>query len=411
MDLYPLSGKPRIFDLRLTLPAAGDYDVVALFNWDSLQNASIRIEPRELGWPEGKYVYYDVWRKQLLGAGDDGLTLALAPTACQLIAVRRLADHPQLVGTSRHITQGADDLLAARWDAQAAAWDGRSRLVAGDPYELRFTLPPGWSCADPAASVEGPLAVLRLHNAASQTVSWHLGFRHAACTPAEPRVVDAKLTAAGPVATISWAGQGALAYRVYRNGELVGQTATSRLADYVRRSGQVSRYEVAAVTWQGEGPRVPAGQFTRQPLPRVKAKDVWLDEVSPASIQQEYGSLQRRHSVEGNPLRIGGREYARGLGTHARSEIVYLLGNRYRRFEAEVGVDDEKKGMGSVVFQVVADGRKRFDSGVVRGKQPARKISVSLEDVEELQLIVTDAGDGINCDHADWAGARLIGNP
>jgi hypothetical protein len=197
---------------------------------------------------------------------------------------------------------------------------------------------------------------------------------------------------------------------VYRNGELVGQTADSRLVDYVRRVGLVCRYEVAAVTWQGEGPRVPAGQFTRQPLPRGKAKDGWLDEVAPVSIQQEYSSLQRRHSVEGNPLRIGGREYARGLGTHARSEIVYRLDNRYQRFQAEVGVDDEKKGLGSVVFQVVADGRKLFDSGVVRGKQPARKISVSLDGVEELQLIVTDAGDGINCDHADWADARLIGN-
>ena len=410
MDLYPLGGKPRIFDLRVTLPEAGDYDVVALFNWDGLQNASIRVEPRELGWPQGKYVYYDVWGKKLLGAGDDGLTLALAPTSCQLVAVRRLADHPQLVGTSRHITQGADDLLAVGWDANAAAWSGRSRLVAGDPYELRFTLPPGWTCVDPAAKVEGSLAVLRLQNVASQTVSWRLGFRQAACTPDRPRIVDAKLTATGPTATISWAGQGALAYRVYRNGELVGQTADSRLVDYVRGVGLVCRYEVAAGTWQGEGSRVPAGQFTRRPLPRGKAKDVWLDEMAPLSIQQEYSSLRRRLSVEGNPLRIAGRGYTRGLGTHARSENVYRLDNRYQRFEAEVGVDVVKKVLGSVVFQVVADGHKLFDSGVVRGKQAARKISASLEGVEELQLIVTDAGDGISCDHADWADARLIGN-
>ena len=62
-----------------------------------------------------------------------------------------------------------------------------------------------------------------------------------------------------------------------------------------------------------------------------------------------------------------------------------------------------------MVFQVLADGKKVFDSGVMRGKQPARKISLDLDGVEELLLIVTDAGDGINSDHADWADARLIG--
>ncbi len=68
-------------------------------------------------------------------------------------------------------------------------------------------------------------------------------------------------------------------------------------------------------------------------------------------------------------------------------------------------------GAGSVVFQIFADERKVFDSGVMRGKQPAKKVSVPLDGVEELLLLVTDAGDGINCDHADWADAQLLGNP
>lgn len=133
--------------------------------------------------------------------------------------------------------------------------------------------------------------------------------------------------------------------------------------------------------------------------------------LTPVSQQQDCGTLQRSLSFEGNPIRIGGTTYAHGLGTHATSHIHYALDNRYRRFEAEVGVDDEKDGGGTVVFQVEADGKKVFDSGVMRGRQPAKKVSLSLEGAEELLLIVTDAGDGINSDHADWADARLIGNP
>jgi hypothetical protein len=117
-----------------------------------------------------------------------------------------------------------------------------------------------------------------------------------------------------------------------------------------------------------------------------------------------------RHTFDNNPLRIGGRQCDRGLGTHANSEIRYQLDNGYARLEAEVGVDDEKNGAGTVVFQVFADGRKLFDSSTMRGKQAAKKIAIPLDGEEELTLIVTDAGDGITCDHADWANARLIGN-
>ncbi len=83
MDLYPLAGKPRIFDLRVASPGAGQWDVVAVFNWDSLQSASVRLEPKDLGWPAHRFLYYDVWEKKLLGTNCGGLTVALPPTLVQ----------------------------------------------------------------------------------------------------------------------------------------------------------------------------------------------------------------------------------------------------------------------------------------------------------------------------------------
>ncbi len=307
--------------------------------------------------------------------------------------------------------------------------------MGGDPYELRFTLPPGWICAgaeahtsDPLAAVavvagllrhhpplvhgkiDGPLEVLALNSDVNMTVPWSITFQRTAAAPAVPAVRRAKATVDGPSIVVAWEGEGALAYRIYRNGELVDQTAANRFVDHLRHQGTY-RYEVSAVGWQGESARVAAGQLVRAPLPKGKARDAWLDALTPVSQQQDCGSLQRSLSVDGHPIRIGGKTYAHGLGTHATSHIHYALDNRYRQFEAEVGVDDEKDGGGTVVFQVVADGKKVFDSGVMRGRQPAKKVSLSLDGVEELLLIVTDAGDGINSDHADWADARLIGNP
>jgi hypothetical protein len=410
MDLYPLSGKPRIFDLRVSTPQAGQWDVVALFNWDTRSTASLRLDPKELGWPAGGYVYYDVWEKKLLGIGKSGLTLGLPPTSCKLLAARPVTGHPQLVGTSRHITQGADDLVEARWDAAAGKWIGRSRVVGGDPYQLRFTLPPGWTCAAPKATIEGPLAVFTLRSDQNQTHPWQVRFQQRPAAANKPQINHAKVTGADSTATISWQGAGAVAYRVYRNGDLLAQTGDTSLIDRGRPQGSW-KYEVAAIDWQGgETARMPAGVFQRTPMPRTKAADAWLDEMNPSLHEQDYGGLVPRRSVDQNPLRIGGKEFSRGLGTHANSQVQFPLGNRYRRFEALVGVDDEKQGAGSVVFQVVVDGRKVFDSGVMRGKQPAKKVSVPLDGAEELLLVVTDAGDGITCDHADWADARLIGN-
>jgi hypothetical protein len=107
------------------------------------------------------------------------------------------------------------------------------------------------------------------------------------------------------------------------------------------------------------------------------------------------------------PLRIRDREFARGLGHHAPGEIVVDLRGEYETFEAEVGVQWQGGNVGSVVFQVYVDGKKRFDSGVMRETDAPKPVRVSVKGADELRLVVTDAGDGIICDCANWADARL----
>ncbi len=107
------------------------------------------------------------------------------------------------------------------------------------------------------------------------------------------------------------------------------------------------------------------------------------------------------------PLRIRDKEYTRGLGHHAPGEIVVDLNGEYETFEAEVGVQWQGGNVGSVVFQVYVDGKKRFDSGVMRETDHPKPVRVSVKGANELRLVATDAGDGITCDCANWADARL----
>jgi hypothetical protein len=136
-----------------------------------------------------------------------------------------------------------------------------------------------------------------------------------------------------------------------------------------------------------------------------------LTELEPVANWQGSGALALDRSVGCTPLQIGDRTFERGLGTHARSEIVYELDGTVDRFEAWVGIDASKadSSVASVVFKVVADGREVFDSGLMRGDTPARQVVVNLAGVRELKLLVTDAGDGSKDDFANWADAVLIG--
>ncbi|MEW6741248.1 MAG: NPCBM/NEW2 domain-containing protein [Planctomycetota bacterium] len=138
-----------------------------------------------------------------------------------------------------------------------------------------------------------------------------------------------------------------------------------------------------------------------------------LSELRPFRAQQGWGELGINQSVGRQPLSIAGRSFADGLGTHARSDIVYFLGGRFERFQAWVGVDGEMHNYKepSVVFCVVGDGKLLFASEVMQIDTPAQQVDVSVAGVKTLRLVVTDAGDGINCDHANWAEAVLIGHP
>jgi alpha-galactosidase len=134
---------------------------------------------------------------------------------------------------------------------------------------------------------------------------------------------------------------------------------------------------------------------------------VWLDELNLTTVQQEYGEAQAKKSVEGNPLRIDGRTFERGVGTHANGIMSIDLGGGVDSFEAMVGVDDEASEKASIAFRVTVDGKVMFDSGTMRHEAPRQVALRDLRGAKRMQLEVLDGGDGIHSDHADWADAKF----
>ena len=135
--------------------------------------------------------------------------------------------------------------------------------------------------------------------------------------------------------------------------------------------------------------------------------EIRLSALDLSNATQGWGNPTKDRSVENHPLAIGGRTFDHGFGTHADSRLVLDLKGSARKFTAWVGVDDETNGAGSVEFRVIGNGKTLWSSGVMRGKQPAKEVDVDLSGIKKLVLQVSDNGDGMDHDHADWAGATI----
>ena len=113
-------------------------------------------------------------------------------------------------------------------------------------------------------------------------------------------------------------------------------------------------------------------------------------------------------SVSGGWLRTGGRLYLKGLGVHSAARLTYLIDEPYRRFEAELAIDDGTSGRGSVRFRVFVDGSPKYTSPTVRGREPPVPLSVDLSGAKRLDLVVDFADRADEKDHANWLNARLV---
>jgi len=206
---------------------------------------------------------------------------------------------------------------------------------------------------------------------------------------------------------------------------LVNKPATKGLRLLVGfRDG--SRFTATTVSGDGDSVRLklPGGASLAAPRETIAAlttlggRTTYLSDLQPASYRHiPYLTLtwpyRNDRSAAGSQLRAGGHVYPKGLGMHSPARITYDLDGDYRRFDAEVAIDDETNGGGSVAFRVFVDDgsgelTERGSSGTLRGHQPPAAISVDLTGIKRISLLVDFADRGDELDHANWLNARLV---
>lgn len=183
LDLFE-NGTPRTWLLSKGEGAAARH-IVAAFNWDAQKEQKIKVPLARLG--TGSLSCFEYWSNLPVATGGNTIECVLPPASCKIFALRQVVDHPVVVSTSRHVTQGMVDLLEEEWDESSRTLSGVSRVVGGDPYELRIALPPDaiynaithTECEGATIvtrSVQDVVARVRIVSATSAPVAWRFIF-------------------------------------------------------------------------------------------------------------------------------------------------------------------------------------------------------------------------------------------
>lgn len=230
------------------------------------------------------------------------------------------------------------------------------------------------------------------------------------------------------------------------------QLAGARLADAARDAVATWTGEVQMRIWgrdesriQGNVQKISLGRWLFQPvwdltdtlsldLEEISLVQVlggrvqYLSQVAPIEVNESTilsppQPYRMDRSCQGDPISIAGKRYPWGIGQHADSEITFDLKGRFNEFRSDVGIATRMGDRGSVVFQVLGDGKEIYKSPLVRGvafRAPGTaaaegqaeakpvEVKVSVQGVKKLTLKVTNGGDLDLGDVANWGSARVL---
>lgn len=181
-------------------------------------------------------------------------------------------------------------------------------------------------------------------------------------------------------------------------GELPSASALTTTVRYDQNGRQHTGADERIIG--GIPPAPPAGKSAVSDLPFLSSTNGWGPVERDSSVGEQAAG-------DGRAISIGGVGYAKGLGTNALSDIQLYLAGNCSRLTAQVGVDDETGGAGTVTFSVIADGRTLVTTPTISGRQAAVPVDVDVSGAQVVDLKVGDGGDGNGNDHGDWAVPTL----
>ncbi len=139
--------------------------------------------------------------------------------------------------------------------------------------------------------------------------------------------------------------------------------------------------------------------------------------ISPWSGTQESarptlagrGSAQTDQTAFGEAIQIAGSSYRTGVGVLANSRLELKADAKFRRFTADVGVDDNSRQIDvPVVFEVYGDGRRLTRSKPAKFGDKPQQVSADISAVKIVELVVRQGEEPKIPASVAWANAALL---
>jgi hypothetical protein len=205
---------------------------------------------------------------------------------------------------------------------------------------------------------------------------------------------------------------------------------------FVVEAGTNDRIVADKIGWvAGEGLQLSVGDTqVRIATPYLKRIDCsggkirYLDEMQP--VFHEFSSVlpdplyeqifryRVNQTMDGEPLRLGGKTYGRGLWIHSKTTLRYDLGGDFSRFETIAGIDDDlpRRDKTKARLTIRADAKTLFDKDIWITDKP-RPLKLDVTGSQTLEIVV-DFGEkrkdgtpplhGALQDWVDLVDARVV---
>ena len=367
-------------------------DVIGLFNWDVTKAVNISYPLNRIDLPRSEaYVGFDYWANRFIPPFTDTISGLLPPGGCKIVSIRPVKTHPQVISTSRHLTQGVVDLSNERWDGKMQMLRGTSEVIAGDAYELRIVVPAGkssWTVdsvqqassegeTSSSFTQEGMCVRVTLLSNMNQRVGWTVKFKkgEAHDNAVAVSAIGAELEYDHVV--VQWNSATPYQYRLCRNGKTMGLLPGEVFVDKDVQLGEQYTYGIQAQRWNGTWTEISETQIVmpgRYVVPEgPHLPDIYCTNLVPAREIE----IQTNKTYSGKPITLLEVPQKNGIGTKVPSTIYYSIPDSGKRFVATIGMDEAIRTFpkAKLVFAVLGDFMEMGEPPVVLSKSPALEIA------------------------------------
>jgi len=137
----------------------------------------------------------------------------------------------------------------------------------------------------------------------------------------------------------------------------------------------------------------------------------FLSDLKPSEVSYDFAPISIGCSYSGQPVRWRNLGFAHGIGTHATTTLVYKVPDKAEGFQSWVGISSGvgacSIGTANLIFSD-QDGTRIYESPVLYAGANPLFMSIPIPNVKSLRILISNAGDGKNCDHVDFGDPAFM---